>query len=68
MASNINDKETNVNSRKIRCLVDKDAFFGLMSKETPNDCAHSIKEQISTEKLIREAYEEFISESAGDPE
>lgn len=52
---------------EIRCLKDK-AFFDLMKKETPTDCAHTIKEQIATEELVKSMYIDFISNRADDPE
>ena len=49
------------NQRKIRCLANKLNFFNLATKEKSNDCAHTIKEQIATENLIKESFEEFIN-------
>ncbi len=61
-------KETESSSKRVRCLNDKNSFFGLMTKEKPNDCAHTIKEQIATEALIQASYEEFIDSFSNDPE
>lgn len=52
---------------EIRCLSDG-KFFDLMTKEKTNDCAHSTREQISTEKLVMAELMNFIEDRTHDSE
>jgi hypothetical protein len=61
--------EKNANKQQpVRCLRDRGSFFDLMTKEKPDDCKHTIKEQIVTETMIQSSYEEFIDSYLTDPE
>lgn len=60
-------KKSNSHS-EIRCIKDKDKLFGLMKKDMPTDCAHTILEQIATEELIKSSFLNFIDDKADDPE
>lgn len=65
-SSEKNDSRTSTPS--VRCIKDKNGFYDLMSYEKPNDCSHTIKEQIATELSIKSAYEEFMFEFEKDRE
>ena len=58
--------ESNENKVDLKCL--RKDFFSLMTKESDIDCSHTIKEQISTENLVRSAYEDFLDNYMSDPE
>ena len=58
--------ESKENKVDLTCL--RKDFFSLMTKESDTDCSHTIKEQISTENLVRSAYEEFLDSYMTDPE
>lgn len=58
--------ESKENKVDLTCL--RKDFFSLMTKESDADCSHTIKEQISTENLVRSAYEEFLDSYMTDPE
>ncbi len=61
-----NSNKENKENRDLASL--KPDFFSLMTKEREIDCSHTIKEQISTENLVRSAYEEFLDSYTSDPE
>lgn len=51
----------------IRCLDKDKNLFDLMTKIKPNDCAHTIGEQISTEELVKAEFMAFIEDHNDDP-
>jgi hypothetical protein len=61
------DTQNEICKRKLR-ILDSESLFSLMKHEKPNDSAHTIKEQISTEEQVRSAYEDFLSDYLNDPE